>query len=78
VVCVVCDNVHPVPDDYDRKNYMTPGEVAYLWGVSPETVRRRIRRGQLPALKIPGGGPPRYLIKRTDAALRPTELGGVS
>ena len=34
---------------------LTAREVAERLGVSPETVLRWIRRGELPAIKLPGG-----------------------
>jgi prophage regulatory protein len=34
---------------------LTAREVAELLGVSPETVLRWTRRGELPAVKLPGG-----------------------
>lgn len=58
-----------MPEDYDRSDYLTPGQVARLWGSSPEAVRRAIREKRLPALVTPTG---RYLVHKRDAKLRAT------
>jgi hypothetical protein len=55
-----------MPEDYDRSDYLTPGQVAALWGVSAEAVRKAIRQDRLPALTTPTG---RYLVSKADARL---------
>ena len=48
----------------ESKEWMTAKEVADLLGVHPETVRRYIRLGQLPANRLPSG---HVRIRRQDA-----------
>jgi excisionase family DNA binding protein len=56
-----------MPDDYDRADYLTPGQVARIWGVTAEAVRLAIREGRLAALRTPTG---RYLVHKRDVRLR--------
>jgi excisionase family DNA binding protein len=51
----------------DREEWMTVEEVAELFRVSAETVRRWIRNGQLPVLDL-GGPRMGYRIRRADVA----------
>jgi excisionase family DNA binding protein len=39
----------------DRERLLTTRELAEFLGVIPETVLRWVRRGQLPAIKLPSG-----------------------
>ena len=41
------------PLEYDK--LLTPGEVAAVFGVDQQTVRRWVRTGKLPAIRTPGG-----------------------
>jgi excisionase family DNA binding protein len=47
------------------REFYTPGQVAEMLQVSPATVRRWIREGQLPAQRV---GPRLYRIRREDVA----------
>jgi excisionase family DNA binding protein len=58
-----------MPDDYDRSQYLTPSQVARLWGVSGDAIRKAIRNGRLPALRTPTG---RLLIHKRDTRLKAT------
>jgi predicted transcriptional regulator of viral defense system len=66
-----------MPSDYDRADYLTPTEVARMWGVTPSAVRKACQRplgarGHIPGvLRTPTG---RYLIPRKSAALRPAGI----
>jgi excisionase family DNA binding protein len=51
----------------DRNEWMTVEEVAAYFRVSVETVRRWIRRNELPVLTL-GGPRAGYRIRRTDVA----------
>ena len=44
----------------DTKPYLTPKEIALLLGVHEETIRRYLRTGELPAIKLRGV----YRVKR--------------
>ena len=46
----------------DTKPYLTPKEIALLLGVHEETIRRYLRTGELPAIKLRGV----YRVKRED------------
>lgn len=35
--------------------YWRPIDVARYWGLHPETIRRRVRSGDIPAVKLPSG-----------------------
>lgn len=41
-------------DRASGKDYVSPTELALLVGCDPETIRRYVRRGQLPSLHIGG------------------------
>jgi excisionase family DNA binding protein len=43
------------PSDHVRERLLTAREVAELLAVSVETVLRYARRGELPAIQLPGG-----------------------
>lgn len=43
---------------------LSPSELAADWGVDVRTVRRDIRKGALPAYRLPNG---RFRIRRRDA-----------
>jgi excisionase family DNA binding protein len=45
-------------------DYVSPGWLADFWGVHPNTVYRDIRKGALPACRMPGG---QYRVLRSDA-----------
>lgn len=34
--------------------YLNPGQLASRWGFHPESIRRKIRRGEIPAIAIGG------------------------
>jgi len=57
-------------------NYVSPQDLADRLGVSVFTIRRYIRAGKLPAVKLDGG----YRIGRDDIAefLKSREIGGSS
>jgi hypothetical protein len=57
-----------MPDDYERDDYLTPRQVAELWGVTPQAVRIAIKQGRLKAIIVgpPGSRVPRYLIHKRD------------
>lgn len=44
--------------------HVSPGRLAAYWGVHPNTVYRDIRKGALPAFRLPGG---QLRIRTTDA-----------
>ncbi|MFN8482969.1 MAG: helix-turn-helix domain-containing protein [Anaerolineae bacterium] len=46
----------------DSQEYLTPKEVAQLLKVHEETIRRYLRSGELPAVKLRGV----YRVKRED------------
>ena len=54
---------------------LTITEAAVALGVSPVTVRRRARRGDLPARKDPGG---RYLVEVDVASAQASRSGAIS
>jgi excisionase family DNA binding protein len=54
-------------DTMDREEWMTVDEVAELFRVNAETVRRWIRAGDLPVLDL-GGPKTGYRIRRSDVA----------
>ncbi len=54
-------------EDPTRENWMTVPDVAELFVVNEETVRRWIRRGHLPVLNL-GKGRGEYRIRRADLA----------
>jgi hypothetical protein len=37
------------------QEFVTPGWLAHVWGVHPQTVYRDIRKGALAATRLPGG-----------------------
>ena len=53
-----------MPED-DQGRWLTVEQVAALFQITPETVRRWIRAGELPVLDI-GGPKAGYRIKRSD------------
>ncbi|MFF4990103.1 BldC family transcriptional regulator [Streptosporangium saharense] len=42
-------------DTGPAERLLTPGEVAYIFGVDPKTVNRWSLAGRIPSLKTPGG-----------------------
>lgn len=42
---------------------LSPGEVARIFGVNSKTVSRWVKRGQLPAIRTPGG---HHRFRRSD------------
>jgi hypothetical protein len=56
-----------MPDDYDRADYLTPAQVAVIWGVTPDAVRHACRSGRIRgALRTPTG---RWLVPKRSARL---------
>jgi excisionase family DNA binding protein len=53
---------------------LTTHEVAELLGFTTETILRKVRRGELPAIKLPGGRI-RYRPDELEAWLEEHELG---
>lgn len=49
---------------------MTTGEVARFWNVSEETVRRRVRRGEVPCVRLGAD-------ERAPVRYRPEDVAGV-
>lgn len=47
-----------------RDEVVRPSQLAREWGCSPRTVQRDIRKGALPAFRLPGGS---FRIRRSDA-----------
>lgn len=47
----------PQQEDWEAEErpYLSPAQLAQHWGVHVETVRRDIRKGALPAYRLPGG-----------------------
>jgi excisionase family DNA binding protein len=54
---------------------LTARELAAYLDVSPETILRWTRRGELPAIKLPGGAI-RYRAEVVDQWLEECEIGG--
>lgn len=59
-----------LPSPATEKSYLTPPQLAKLWGVSPEKVYAFIRSGELRAINLASrpGGRPRYAIDPADVA----------
>lgn len=51
-------------DHADRGDVISPSRLAASWGVHLNTVYRDIRKGALPAFRLPSG---RFRIRRADA-----------
>ena len=51
-------------DRADRSDYVSPEDIAIHWRVHVNTVYRDLRKGALPAFRLPGG---RWRIRREDA-----------
>lgn len=47
-----------------EQNYVRPSWMAKYWGVTIDTVRRDIKKGALPARRLPGG---QLMIRKEDA-----------
>lgn len=43
-------------------NYLNPSQIHLRWGFHPESIRRMVRQGRLPAVRIGR----RLLVKQTD------------
>ena len=59
-----------MPLQPNDETYLTPPQLARLWGVKPEKIIRWIRSGELKAFDFsadPGTGRPRYRIRQSDA-----------
>jgi excisionase family DNA binding protein len=47
----------------DGDQFLPPAELAKRWRLNPETIRRMIRRGEIPAVKVGSGtARPHYRI----------------
>ncbi len=49
------DEEEPAGEAVRPTVWHTPGDCAAILGVAPETVRRAVKRGELPAVRTPGG-----------------------
>jgi len=52
-----------MPKNYSKKEFLTTGQAADLWTVTPDTVLKWIKAGKIPAKRTPGG---HYRIRRSD------------
>lgn len=61
-------------DDYP--DLLTLKQAAELLGIHPDTARRKVKRGDIPAFRVPGGR--KIRIKKSDllASLVPMEVQG--
>lgn len=55
----------------DLRDYVTPAEAAALLGLSADTIKRRIRTGLLPAVRV---SPRKTLINRADVEAQITPV----